>query len=75
MVTAFERIQMLVETVVRYEPQLGLNAMEQPVKHDLLPYIGVLLPDRCEKITIGHTVIHPATGPRSRSQSIEASLK
>ena len=34
---------MLVEAVVRYEPQLGLNAMEQPVKHDLLAYIGIVL--------------------------------
>ena len=39
----FERIEMLVEAVVRYEPQLGLNAMEQPVKHYLLAYIGILL--------------------------------
>jgi hypothetical protein len=39
----FERIEMLVEAVVRYEPQLGLNAMEQPVKHKLLAYIGIVL--------------------------------
>src|SRR5262249_32421373 len=40
---SFERIEMLVEAVVRYEPQLGLNAMEQPVKYHLLPYIGIVL--------------------------------
>ena len=28
---------------LRHEPQLGLNAMEQPVKHHLLAYIGILL--------------------------------
>src|SRR6185295_1177516 len=39
----FERIEMLVEAVVRYEPQLGLNTMEQPVKHELLAYIGIVL--------------------------------
>jgi hypothetical protein len=32
---------MLVEAVFRYEPQLGLNAMEQPVKHILPAYIGI----------------------------------
>ena len=31
---------MLVEAVLRHEPQLGLNAMEQPVKHHLLAYVG-----------------------------------
>src|SRR5437870_7092425 len=39
----FERIEMLVEALIRYEPQLGLNAMEQPVKHYLLAYVGILL--------------------------------
>src|SRR5258707_4000573 len=39
----FERIEMLIEAVVVSlpEPQLGLNAMEQPVKHVLLAYIGI----------------------------------
>jgi hypothetical protein len=39
----FERIEMLVEAVAVSlpEPQLGLNAMEQPVKHILLPCIGI----------------------------------
>src|SRR5439155_17051602 len=39
----FERIEMLIEAVVvsMPEPQLGLNAMEQPVKHVLLAYIGI----------------------------------
>src|SRR4029434_7916225 len=38
----FEGIEMLVETVAvsLHECQLGLNAMEQPVKHDLLACIG-----------------------------------
>ena len=39
---------MLVEAVVRYEPQLGLNAMEQPVKHQLLACIGILLGEHVE---------------------------
>jgi hypothetical protein len=34
---------MLVEAVLRDEPQLRLNAMKQPVKHHLLAYIGSLL--------------------------------
>src|SRR5260370_732798 len=34
---------MIVEAVARREPQLGLNAMEQPVKHHLLAYIGSLV--------------------------------
>ena len=34
---------MLVVAVLRYEPQLGLNAMERPVKHKLLAYIGIVL--------------------------------
>ena len=28
---------------LRYESELGLNAMEQPVKHHLLAYIGIFL--------------------------------
>jgi hypothetical protein len=39
----FERIEMLVEAIAvsLRELQLGLNAMEQPVKHILLAYIGI----------------------------------
>src|SRR4029077_2476541 len=39
----FERIEMLIEAVFVPLPelQLGLNAMEQPVKHVLLAYIGI----------------------------------
>ena len=34
---------MLVRAVARYQPQLGLNAMEQPVKQDLLACIVSLV--------------------------------
>ena len=39
----FERIEMLVEAVARREPQLGLNAMKQPVEHHSLAVIVSLV--------------------------------
>src|SRR5260370_3328184 len=41
---------MIVEAVARREPQLGLNAMEQPVKHHLLAYIGSLVREHIQGV-------------------------
>jgi hypothetical protein len=37
----FERIEMLVEAVLRHQAKLGLNAMEQSVKHVLLTCLRI----------------------------------
>jgi len=39
----FEAIEMLVETILRHQPELGLNAMEEPVEHYLLPHRRIVL--------------------------------
>jgi hypothetical protein len=39
----FERVEMLIQSVLHGQPQVGLNAMEQPVKHHLLANIGIIV--------------------------------
>src|ERR1041384_2133062 len=53
---------MLVEAVFRDEPQLGLNAVEEPVKHDLLAYIGIV---RREHVQGKAEPPQPAPGDRA----------
>src|SRR6185295_912969 len=65
----FERIEMLVEAVVRYEPQLGLNAMEQTVKHHLLAYIGIV---RREHVQREAEPPQPAPGDRAVHEAWKA---
>lgn len=60
---------MLVVAVLRHEPQLVLNAMEQPVKHQLLAEIGVIR----RKHVQGHAEPpHPAPGDRSVHETRKA---
>jgi hypothetical protein len=58
---------MLIEAVVRDEPELGLNAMEHPVEHHLLPCRGVLLREK-DKGKLNHRTPPHVTGPSAKPE-------
>src|SRR5215216_2730485 len=66
---AVELLQQLGLAALRRQPQLGLNAMEQTVKHDLLAYVGVFLREHEQG---EHEPPHPAPGDRAIGETDKA---